>query len=57
MIDQTGEAIGLSVVKTIAGRTNTTGSKRRQPQDPTGFGKILILVYKLILTLHCRIKN
>lgn len=37
--DQTGEAIGLSVVKTIAGRTNTSGSKRRQPQDPTGFGK------------------
>ncbi|QNX72871.1 phage major capsid protein, P2 family [Acinetobacter seifertii] len=37
--DQTGEAIGLSVVKTIAGRTNTSGGKRRDPSDPTGFSK------------------
>ncbi|MBJ8475332.1 phage major capsid protein, P2 family [Acinetobacter bereziniae] len=39
VIDQTGEAIGLSVVKTIAGRTNVSGTKRRQPQDPTGLTK------------------
>jgi P2 family phage major capsid protein len=38
VIDQTGEAIGLSVVNTIAGRTDTSGSKRRQPADPTGLG-------------------
>jgi len=32
----TGEKIGLSVNSTIAGRTNTSGSGRRQTQDPTG---------------------
>lgn len=39
VVKQTGEAIGLSVVQTIAGRTNTSGGKRRQPSDPTGLGK------------------
>lgn len=35
---QTGEAIGLSVNATIAGRTDTTGSGERTPTDPTGLG-------------------
>ncbi|MGM7372067.1 P2 family phage major capsid protein, partial [Acinetobacter baumannii] len=35
---QTGEAIGLSVNSTIAGRTDTSGNGERNPTDPTGFG-------------------
>lgn len=35
---QTGEAIGLSVNSTIAGRTDTSGSGERSPTDPTGMG-------------------
>ena len=35
---QTGEAIGLSVNSTIAGRTDTTGNGERTPTDPTGLG-------------------
>lgn len=34
--EQTGQAIGLSVNSTIAGRTNTTGAGERSPADPTG---------------------
>ncbi|MHA3078823.1 phage major capsid protein, P2 family [Acinetobacter sp. ANC 5502] len=34
--DATGQAIGLSVNSTIAGRTNTTGDAKRNPADPTG---------------------
>lgn len=34
--EQTGQAIGLSVNSTIAGRTDTTGSGERNPADPTG---------------------
>ncbi|OTG65934.1 phage major capsid protein, P2 family [Acinetobacter silvestris] len=37
VINQTGEAIGLSVNSTIAGRTDTSGSGERSPTDPTGF--------------------
>ena len=33
---QTGEAIGLSVNSTIAGRTDTSGNGERTPTDPTG---------------------
>ena len=35
--DPKGQAIGLSVTRTIAGRTDTTGDKIRNPSDPTGF--------------------
>ena len=35
---QAGEAIGLSVNSTIAGRTDTTGNGERTPTDPTGLG-------------------
>lgn len=37
VINQTGEAIGLSVNSTIAGRTDTSGDGERSPRDPTGF--------------------
>lgn len=36
--EQTGQAIGLSVNSTIAGRTDTSGNGERSPTDPTGFG-------------------
>ncbi|AJB65847.1 capsid protein [Acinetobacter baumannii] len=35
---QSGQAIGLSVNNTIAGRTDTSGSGERKPSDPTGLG-------------------
>lgn len=38
VVNQTGEAIGLSVNSTIAGRTDTSGDGERSPRDPTGFG-------------------
>ncbi|WP_347453660.1 phage major capsid protein, P2 family [Acinetobacter thermotolerans] len=36
--EQTGEAIGLSVNSTIAGRTDTSSTGERVPTDPTGLG-------------------
>lgn len=39
VIEKTGEALGLSVNSTIAGRTDTTGSGERNPADPTGLSK------------------
>ena len=36
MVEATGQAIGLSVNSTIAGRTDTTGDAKRNPSDPTG---------------------
>ena len=38
MPKQSGQAIGLSVNNTIAGRTDTSGSGERKPSDPTGLG-------------------
>ncbi|HAV4199406.1 phage major capsid protein, P2 family [Acinetobacter baumannii] len=38
VINPKGQAIGLSVNQTIAGRTDTSGSGERTPVDPTGFG-------------------
>ena len=37
--DQVGEAIGLTISGTIAGRTNTSGAGRRSPRDVTGLTK------------------
>lgn len=34
--EATGQALGLSVNSTIAGRTDTTGDGKRNPADPTG---------------------
>jgi len=36
VVEATGQAIGLSVNSTIAGRTDTTGDAKRNPSDPTG---------------------
>ena len=38
--EQVGEAIGLTVTGTIAGRTDTSGNGRRQGRDVTGMVKI-----------------
>lgn len=37
--EQSGEALGMGIGSTIAGRTDTSGSGRRQTQDPTGLVK------------------
>lgn len=37
--DQVGEAIGLTISGTIAGRTDTSGAGRRSPRDVTGLAK------------------
>lgn len=37
--EQVGEAIGLSISGTIAGRTDTSGAGRRNPRDVTGLSK------------------
>lgn len=38
VVNPKGQAIGLSVNQTIAGRTDTSGNGERTPVDPTGFG-------------------
>ncbi len=38
VVEATGQAIGLSVNSTIAGRTDTTCDAKRNPSYPTGIG-------------------